>query len=110
MIRTGLLIFATAACLAGCGTTGTITIPPISPTIDPTIAAIVAGAKTACGFAPTAETVAGIIASLGGAGAAAATVDTIVNDICGVVSRVSARRGAAAPVFRGVPIRGRFVR
>lgn len=119
-----------AALLGGCATTssfdpgtvgGIITnvistgkIPSITPEIDAKVNAAVTQVQsittTVCGFLPIASTVAGILATLAGAGAVEQTAASVAQSICNAVTKKGARRGGAAPRLYGVPIRGKFVR
>jgi hypothetical protein len=71
-----------------------------------TAADVQAAAVAACGFLPTAATVANIIAA---GNPAVATVSTIAQAICSAVTAKGGRLGGAAPNVNGVPVHGRFV-
>lgn len=113
MRRFHLMIFAAAAfALGACATPSTDTPTGSTPTtsggID--IEQVRSIATTVCGFVPTVSTVAGIIASFAGAEAIVTTAGAIATQICAAVTPLrSAKRGAARPMLRGVPIHGRFV-
>ncbi len=67
-------------------------------------------AVAVCGFLPTVETVAAILAS---GNPIVATASGIANAICDAVTHLppmTARRGAPAPSVAGVVIHGKFVR
>lgn len=89
--------------VSGCATTGG------GATADPTIVAQVqADAKAICGFLPTATTVANVITTFTGGGAVVNVVSQVAAGICAAVTNKGARRGGAR--YRGVKIKGRFVR
>jgi|SRR5665213_476471 len=87
--------------VGGCGVTNPFTGVPV------TAADVQAAAVAACGFLPTASTVANIIAA---GNPAVATVSTIAAAICSAVVGAKGRRlGGAVPNVNGVPVHGRFV-
>lgn len=109
-LTTGLLA---SLALAGCATTTpngggstTISIPSIDPAV---IAQVQQTAVQVCGFLPAVETVAGIITSFAGGAAAVGAITAAADGICKAVTAKSARRGSS-PRYRGVRIRGHFVR
>lgn len=81
--------------------------------VTATVAGVQQSAVQACGFLPTAASVAAIIASLvPGGSVVVATADSIAAQICAVVSpaKASGRLGASVPTVNGVPVHGTFVR
>ncbi|MDE2106685.1 MAG: hypothetical protein KGL39_56235 [Patescibacteria group bacterium] len=92
--------------LAGCGLTNPFTNQPIS-TADVQNAAV-----AACGFLPTASTVAQIISvASGGAGAGIVdTVEGVASAICAAVVPAKAGRLRGAPMVAGVTVHGKWVR
>ena len=72
-----------------------------------TAADVQAAAVAACGFLPTASTVANIIAA---GNPAVATVSTIAGAICAAVTSKGARLGGVSPNVNGVTVHGRFVK
>lgn len=110
MLRKLCLAMA-AACafaLGGCATNGA---GPSAPSLDPAvIAQVQQTASTVCGFLPTVETVAQIIASFTSAGPVVGVVSQAANGICAAVTAKGVRLGQKAPKYRGVAIRGQFVR
>lgn len=96
---------AAALGVAGCGLTNPFTNQPINTT-DVQNAAV-----AACGFLPTASTVAGIIAAAsGGAGTAIiTTVDSVAAAICAAVVPAKAGRLRGAPMVNGVVVHGKWV-
>lgn len=126
MIRS---LFAAAALLcalavAGCQTTGTagVSTPGSTPIVVDTtkLPAVVAQAQArvvqACGFLPTARTVAGIIATFRPSTQASIDlVETVVAGVCAAAnggtyaSLRTARAETARGTYRGVRIRGRNV-
>jgi hypothetical protein len=109
MIRTKLAALAAAVTLTlgGCATTGTNSLAGIETII-------VADTQAACGFLPTASTVAGIVATLvPGALSIEQVAAQVASQICAAVAPLNAsgRLGAAAgpPMVNGVVIHGRFV-
>lgn len=95
-----ILVSACAAAIAlgGCTSTGGINTAQI--------AAIQNAAKAACGYLPTVETVANILASNNAILAPAAS---IAQTICNAVTALGARRGGAQPTAYGIVIHGQFV-
>ena len=88
--------------VGGCGITNPLTGTPI------TAADVQAAAVAACGFLPTASTVANIIAA---GNPSVNTVTTIAQAICSaVVGAKGGRLGGAAPNVNGVAVHGRFVK
>jgi len=89
--------------LSGCATTGGTSNTDI-------IKQIREAAVAACGFLPTINTVAQILAS---GNPIVATASGVAGAICAAVANLppaAARRGAAPPTVAGVVIHGRFVR
>lgn len=118
MLRKALTALAVASmvAIAACATPGgvTITTPTIStdpgPTAGVTIEQVQNIVVRGCGFLPTVSTVADIITTFTGGGAAVAIADRIASAICNAVApRNAARRGAGQPRVNGVAIHGRFV-
>lgn len=96
------ITLALALALGGCVTTG---LGPGSITNFVQQAQQVA--TLTCGFLPTVETVAGLIA----AGNPAITTATEIADaICSVATRKMVTRSGRAPTVSGVAVKGRFVR
>ena len=109
----GLLAFG------GCSTLSGTTTPSVTaPTFAQFLAAVQQDAVLACGFVPTAETVAGLA---GAAAAPLALASGIASVVCGAVKAVpttaslksfkmkSGHRGVVLPSVDGVPIAGYFV-
>jgi hypothetical protein len=101
------------------------TIPPVSTgggvSIPPSIGGVTVqqiqdAAVKACKFVPTAQTVAGIIASFFPGGSAANdVVSVVVNSICSAIAPTAAQakfgpRRAGPPTVAGVRVQGYFVR
>lgn len=94
--------------LAGCATTGGI---------DPTkanalIAQVQAITQQACGYLPTASSVANIAASfISGGTLIAGGVEALAGQICAAVTAKKGRFGSHSVIrVHGVPLHGRFVR
>lgn len=96
-----------ALALGGCAG---VPLPDIQTKVDTTVAQIQSIAVQICRFEPTIATVTRIIATLAGAGEFGTTATAVANSICAAVTAKSVRRGGKGPTFRGVAIRGRFVR
>src|SRR5882757_369750 len=100
-----LLASLLAASLGGCmitaGGTGTPLPAPFPSTGNTTIDAVIAEAQTICGFAPAVGTVSSILDTFV---PGTAIVGTIANGICNALNKKAVRRGAVAPVYRGVRI------
>lgn len=109
LLRRSLLALSLAAAiaLAGCATPGggPVTVPAIDPA---TITKIQDTAKQVCGFVPTINTVASIIATFTGGGAIVDMVGRAATGICTAVTAKGAKRGGAR--YRGVVIKGDFAR
>lgn len=106
MIRKLLIAAAASISLASCAGVG---VPGTTSQIDQ----IRNAAVLACGFLPTVETVAGIIATYSGTSAALVTTGSqIADSICSAVVSTSTarRRRGTAPRVNGVVVRGSFVR
>lgn len=88
--------------LSGCGTTGGL---PTNEQINTTVAQVQSLTQTICAFVPTVSTIANILS-----GGASVSISEIANGICAAVTAKSLRRGGPRPNYKGVPIRGRFVR
>jgi len=87
--------------VGGCGVTNPFTGVPI------TAADVQAAAVSACGFLPTAATVANIIAA---GNPTLTTATTVAQAICSAVTAHGGRLGGAAPNVNGVAVHGRFVK
>ena len=101
-MATPLVLFLT---LGGCTTTG-----GVSPDAKAFLEQVRQSAVAVCGFLPTIDTVAAIIAT---GNPIVATVSGLANAICAAVTAlppVQLRRGAAPPTVAGVVIHGKFVR
>lgn len=98
MFRKSLLALPVMALLAACSTTGTLTAP--------TAASIQAAAVAACGFLPTASTVANLLTT----NANVQSAEAVAAMICNAVVAKGGRLGGAAPSVNGVAIHGQFVR
>lgn len=96
LVRAAALVGSLA--LAGCGTTSNGM---------PTVNDIVAGVQAACGFLPTATSVANLIVTHE---ASVQTGAQIIGLICSAVTKKSAIRGSGGPKVYGVAIKGKFVR
>lgn len=115
MIRNTIRCIAAAAALSGLtacasapGTSVINSIPGIG--VDPAVIAQIQTAATGiCGFLPTVETVAGIITTFTGGGAAIGIGSQVADAICKAVTSKGARRGVR-PSVRGVVIEGNFIR
>lgn len=98
------LMLASTLALAGCagGLTNPFTGAPV------TAAQVQAAAVAACGFLPTATTVAGLLTT----SAAVQSASQIAGLICSAITPVTqggARLGGALPTVNGVVIHGKFV-
>ena len=101
MFRKSLIAGALAMSLAGCGATNPLTGAPI------TAADVQSAAVAACGFLPTAATVANIIAANN---STLTTATSVASAICAaVVGAKGGRLGGATPNVNGVQVHGRFV-
>lgn len=91
-----------ALLLGGCATTG-------SPSTADIIAQVRQAAVATCGFLPTIETVAAIIAA---GNPTVVIAGTVASAICSAVTASTplARRRGVLPTVNGVVIHGRFVR
>lgn len=91
--------------LASCATT-------TSTQIDQTIAQVQAITQQVCKFVPTVATVAKIIATLAGAAAVIDTASTVAHGICDALTTAPQAEGPgqSGAYFRGVHIRGRYVK
>lgn len=97
--------------LGGCA--GGDSLPSVTtPQVQNVIDTIKNGAVKACGYAPAFQTVLDIIGTFSsGVAPISDSVDAIVNGICGAVTAKSAvLRGGSAPVYRGVVLKGTFVK
>ena len=93
---------AAALALSGCATGG------VTPaTVTTTITAVQQAAVLACGFLPTAATVASI---LSGGNPLVSTASAIAQAICTAVTAKAFRRGGPAPMVGNVVVHGRFVK
>jgi hypothetical protein len=93
---------AAALVLSGCAGGG------VTPaTVSATISQVQQAAVLACGFLPTAATVASI---LSGGNPLVTTAAGIAQAICTAVTAKAVRRGGPAPSVGGVVIHGRFVK
>lgn len=101
------LMLLSAFSLGGCGTTGGLPSLPSQSQIDSTVATVQEGVKNACGWLPTATTVAKIIATLAGAPGVIDVPATAIAGICTALQAKSARRGAGPARYRGVVIHAR---
>jgi hypothetical protein len=92
--------------LAGCDTSGT------AANIAAEISAVQQTATQICGFLPTVGTVTSIISTfIPGAVPINDEALQVAQMICSAVTAKSVRRsGGSAPMVRGVPVQGRFVR
>lgn len=106
MIKTRIAALVLAASLAGCATT------PTSTTTAAVVTQVQQATVAACGFLPVASVVANVIASFAGGSSVVGIVEQVAQEICtAAASLKSARlRGQRAPLVRGVPLRGQFVR
>jgi len=93
---------AAALALSGCAG-GSVT----PATVSATIAQVQQAAVLACGFLPTAATVASI---LSGGNPLVTTAAGIAQAICTAVTAKAARRGGPAPMVGNVVIHGRWMR
>lgn len=100
--------------LAGCGTTGTLQLPPaLQPgAIAADVAQVQAIAQGLCGWREPLSVIAQIVAGLTGGSALVTSANAVAAQICATVVAApkGARRGAAAPHVAGVALRGHFVR
>ncbi|HEX8838214.1 MAG TPA: hypothetical protein VF748_14830 [Candidatus Acidoferrum sp.] len=113
-MRKALFVLLAMLPLSGCASLQAVF--PNAPTPQQLITDAQNAAVAVCQFLPTAETVAGIIAT---GNPALATATAIANAICGAVSpkavpgNVSVRRlinrSGAVPTVSGVPIYGQFI-
>lgn len=96
MRKTFIAVVGIGLTVAGCGTT--FTNPFTGQPVTITAASVQQAAQAACGFLPTASTVAGILT----ADPAVATAEAVAGIICGAVTaQVSTTQGA---VLRGGPV------
>lgn len=131
-MRRNYIALALAACLGAVSVAGCTTNPATGlPTIDPTQLAAIESqvqqeAAAICGFVPTIESVAGVVASfvpVPGVGTAIAVINQAATAICNAVlpAKAAAMRsasgvigkrtaGAAIPTVNGVPITGYFIK
>ena len=93
---------AAALALGGCATGGVT-----ATSVATTISAVQQAAVLACGFLPTAATVASI---LSGGNPLVSTASAIAQAICTAVTPKSVRRGASVPMVGNVVVHGRFVK
>jgi hypothetical protein len=98
-----------ALALAGCAANSSVVTPTNLVTFEQDVQA---AAVAACGFLPTAETVAGIIAT---GNPIVTTAGAVANAICFAVAPAKAahlagRQMAVIPSVAGVIIHGKFVR
>lgn len=70
------------------------------------VSSIQQAAVLACGFLPTAQTVADILAA---GNSLISTVSAVAQAICAAVGTKGVRKGGAAPTVNGVVIHGKFV-
>lgn len=109
-MRKFFLALAMLPVLAACVTP--TTAPPVSPAVTTVVGVLPQNvqdaAVKACGYLPTAQTIAQLIAAFGGPSVPGIATQ-IANEICAVVAQPRARRRGAATV-RGIQVRGRFVR
>jgi len=96
MLRKFMLAGAVALSLGGCAGVDTATV--ISQVQQATV--------LACGFLPTATTVANILAA---GNPAVSAVSAVATAICTAVTSKGVRRGGAIPNVNGVDVHGRFV-
>jgi hypothetical protein len=74
------------------------------------VAKVQAGTTALCSFAPTAQSVADILATYAGLTTLDNAVDGAIQGICSaVVTKAGARRKLGTAVFRGVAIHGRYL-
>ena len=74
------------------------------------VAKVQAGTTALCSFAPTAQSVADILATYAGLTTLDNAVDGAIQGICSaVVTKSGARRKLGAAVFRGVTIHGKYL-
>lgn len=110
MVRSLVLAasIASAAALGGCSSTGQIINPFTQQPIS--TADVQAAAVAACGFLPTASSVAQVIsaAASGSGSSQIATATAVASQICAaVLPKAGKLRGA--PMVNGVVVHGRFV-
>lgn len=109
-IRNTILALPLCLGLSGCFTFGETTM-----TIEQAVAAAQNAVVTACGFQPTASTILDIVNTFTGLNPTITLVNQIASDVCAQVLATRSlrgvqRRGVSLGRYRGVPIRGRFVR
>lgn len=110
-----IAVLALAGFLAGCATPGPFPAPNPSPSgpvaSDSTITAIQQAAVRVCGFLPTVQTVADIVATFTGGSAIVNLAGNVATAICNAVRPpLGARKRAAVPMVNGIVIQGGFVR
>lgn len=107
----GALLAALCLPLANCVTDGTgVAIAP-APVDTEVISDVQRQAVAICGFVPAAQTIASIVGTFTGTSAITSLVGNVAAGICNSVTKKSARRGGGKPAtYRGVPVRGQFVR
>jgi hypothetical protein len=93
-----------ALSLPGCATN--LDIPQVN---NDTVAQVQKLTTDLCGFLPVATTVLEIVSTFTSAGATVSTIAQAAKGICAAVTSRGARRGQVVK-FRGVTIRGQFVR
>lgn len=113
-------VMLAAVALGGCATNGTIppviggTTPPVQNDITNAITQVQNAAVLACGFLPTATTVANIIGTLTGVGPATQAATTIAAQICAAVVPAHSGKHRGAPVVRvhgkTIAVHGHFVK
>jgi hypothetical protein len=106
LIASSLLALSLTACQT------TSSNPPASLTVNAVVGVLPAqvqqAAVQACGYLPTAQTVAQLVAAFGGPNLPGVVTD-VANEICAAVTKKSFVPGRRLAVH-GVPIRGRFVK
>lgn len=103
-MRKFLIVSATAIGLASCVTPGGVPTSGGNQTVNQ----IIAATQQACAFAPTASTVANILATFV---PGLNIVADVANAICGAVSPplgIMSARAVRAPAVNGVKVRGTF--
>lgn len=103
-MRMFLIVSATAIGLAGCVTPGGVPTSGGNATINQ----IIAATQQACSFAPTANTVANILATFV---PGLSMVSDVANAICGAINPplgIMSARAPRVPAVNGVKVRGKF--
>lgn len=111
LILAALLAVSVSACASVPGSQPSGPSPAVRD-IGATVQEVRDGVVQACGYLPTVTTVANIVTTFTGGGAAVAPVSAVIGAICNAVTPpvVAGRRARASFRVNGVRIRGRFVR